>query len=92
MGEHKGIIDYNSYTSGIVQGNRSVGGLVGYFRQPDEGENGSAFEIVNSRGESAVQGRVYSGGLVGVNVSRIVNSYAIGDVQSIFYAGGSGRS
>ena len=88
VGEHKGIIDFNSYTSGIVRGNRSVGGLVGYFRQPDEGEAAVAFEIVNSRAESAVQGRVFTGGLVGVNVSRIVNSYATGDVQSIFYAGG----
>ena len=31
VGDHKGIIGDNSYASGMVEGNREVGGLVGYF-------------------------------------------------------------
>ena len=60
------------------------GGLVGYFRQPDEGEDAGAFEIVNSRSHSTVRGGAFTGGLVGSNTSRIVNSYATGDVASVF--------
>ena len=87
VGEHEGIID-NSYTSGIVRGSRNVGGLVGYFRQPDEGADTEAFEIVNSRSHSTVRGGAFTGGLVGSNTSRIVNSYATGDVASVFNVGG----
>ncbi len=88
VGDHKGIVEHDSYTSGIVRGNRSVGGLVGYFRGLDSGENALNHGIINSYAESAVHGRVFSGGLVGTNLNRIINSYAIGDVQGIYYTGG----
>ena len=88
VGDHKGIIEHGSYTSGVVRGNRSVGGLVGYFRGPNSGENPLNYGIINSYAENAVHGRAFTGGLVGTNVNRIINSYAIGDVSSIFYAGG----
>ena len=88
VGDHKGIVEHGSYTSGVVRGNRSVGGLVGYFSGLNSGENASDYGIINSYAESAVHGRVFTGGLVGSNINRIVNSYAIGDVASIFHAGG----
>ena len=89
VGDHKGIIEHGSYTSGVVRGNRSVGGLVGYFRELDGGENACRITgIINSYARSAVHGRVFTGGLVGTNANRIINSYAIGDVASIFHAGG----
>ena len=88
VGDHKGIVEHGSYTSGVVRGNRSVGGLVGYFSGLNSGENASDYGIINSYAESAVHGRVFTGGLVGSNNNRIVNSYAIGDVASIFHAGG----
>ena len=88
VGDHKGIIEHGSYTSGVVRGNRSVGGLVGYFRGLNIGENASSYGIINSYAESAVHGRTFTGGLVGTNINSIVNSYAIGDVASIFFAGG----
>ena len=88
VGDHKGIVEHGSYTSGVVRGNRSVGGLVGYFSGLGSGENASDYGIINSYAESAVHGRVFTGGLVGSNINRIVNSYAIGDVASIFHAGG----
>ena len=92
VGDHKGVIEYNSYTSGIVLGNREVGGLVGYFRGINADEAASDYGIINSYARSAVRGRSFAGGLVGVNVNAIVNaivnSHATGAVESIFYVGG----
>ena len=88
IGDHKGIVEHGSYTSGVVRGNRSVGGLVGYFRGLSSGENASDYGIINSYAESAVYGRTFTGGLVGININRIDNSYATGDVAGIFYTGG----
>ena len=88
VGDHKGVIGDNSYASGIVSGNREVGGLVGYFRRINGDEAASDYGIVNSYARSAVRGRSFAGGLVGVNVNAIINSHATGAVESIFYTGG----
>ena len=88
VGDHKGVIGDNSYASGIVLGNREVGGLVGYFRRINGDEAASDYGIINSYARSAVRGRSFAGGLVGVNVNAIINSHATGAVKSIFYAGG----
>ncbi len=65
-----------SYSTGMVQGDWFVGGLVGDIY----GTNSLAIHDVYSR--SAVNGNVYAGGLFGIAINvAVVNAYATGTVQ-----------
>ena len=78
VGLNQGNIS-TSYSTGNVQGNIAVGGLVG------EGDAGS---IQNSYSASNVRGTNLIGGLVGINSAIITNTYAVGTVTSSDTAGG----
>ena len=69
---HGSII--NSYATGEVFGsNSSIGGLVG--------SNGYSGSIRSSFVDAEVSGQVAVGGLVGLHIGRITNSYATGTVS-----------
>ena len=68
----------NSYATGSVSGNNTVGGLVG----ANDGF------ITNSYATSSVSGNVGVGGLAGGNGRSITNSYATGSVSGTNRVGG----
>ena len=68
----------NCYSSGIVNGNDKVAGLIGY--------NGG--HIANSFSHCEVNANNYVGGLVGFNHLNITNSYATGNVSGNTRIGG----
>ena len=72
----------NSYATGSVSGNSTVGGLVGY--------NGNSSSVDNSYTTVTVSGNNNVGGLVGSNVnsSSIANSYATGTISGGSNVGG----
>ncbi|MCT7520348.1 beta strand repeat-containing protein, partial [Aliarcobacter cryaerophilus] len=70
VGYNDGTIS-NSYATGSVNGDYSIGGLVGI----NEGGR-----ISNSYASGTVGGDSYVGGLVGINSGTITNSYASGNV------------
>jgi hypothetical protein len=71
----------NSYSTGVVKGSDSVGGLVGLMS--------SDSSILNSFSSSETIGGVAVGGLVGELVnSKIINSYSIGIVNGGSKTGG----
>ena len=84
VGYSEGAIT-NSYVTGSVSGNRSIGGLVG--------ANGDRFSFVfgtitNSYATGSVSGDERVGGLVGQNGGTITNSYATGSVSGAYSIGG----
>ncbi len=78
MGYNLGTIT-NSYSTGSVNGNNSVGGIVGFNM------NGI---ITNSYSTGSVNGNFNVGGLVGNNNGTITNSYSTGSVTGPNYVGG----
>jgi parallel beta-helix repeat protein len=74
---YEGIIT-NSYSSGSVSGNHSVGGLVGY----------NLGTITNSYSTGSVSGSMEVGGLVAYNSGTIENSYSTGSVSGSTEVGG----
>ncbi|SKC56520.1 immunoglobulin-like domain-containing protein [Maledivibacter halophilus] len=69
----------NSYATGNVEGENSIGGLVGF----------NAGTIENSYAAGDVEGDYAAGGLVGVNkFDTIANSYATGNVEGDYAVGG----
>jgi len=80
VGHNNGKV-HNSYATGNVEGNNTVGGLIGYNYYDGEVQNCYATGIV--RGNNAV------GGVVGYNYGgKVQNSYATGDVNTSGYAVG----
>ncbi len=70
----------NSYSSGLVKGRSNVGGLIGSLYD---------YEVRNSHSNATVIGSyMYVGGLVGSFTGSIIDSYAIGTVDSPYYAAG----
>lgn len=78
IGWNEGTVT-NSYSSGSVTGQLSVGGLVGAISQGG---------VRNSYSAAAVSGDGAIGGLVGWNDGTAHNSYAIGDVIGSTSVGG----
>ncbi|MGJ0372452.1 YDG domain-containing protein [Aliarcobacter cryaerophilus] len=79
-GENNGLIQ-NSYSSGSVNGNEQVGGLVG--------RNWGGGRVQNSYSNGSVNGYFSIGGLVGKNDGgTISNSYASGSVTGFNEVGG----
>ncbi len=71
----------NSYATGNVSGDNTVGGLVG--------DNQFSSSITNSYATGSVNGVIYVGGLAGYNFqSSIANSYATGSVSGSGNVGG----
>jgi hypothetical protein len=78
-GENSGSIS-SCYVTGEVNGNRTVGGLVG------QNTYGCILLCYNT---SKVKGEYdYTGGLVGVNSGNISSSYNTGRVDGVYYVGG----
>jgi hypothetical protein len=81
VGGSSGIVS-NSYSTGSVNGDSTVGGLVGW-----SGRNGGT--VSNSYSSSSVTGNWGVGGLVGENYGGTVsNSYSTGKVTGDEYVGG----
>ncbi|MRN53028.1 S-layer homology domain-containing protein [Paenibacillus monticola] len=79
-----GNMDGNGYKITHLRINRENSDGVGLF-----GNFGPNNMITNMRVEDVVvRGRLYSGGLVGMNSGTISNSYATGTVNGYIYAGG----
>ena len=70
----------NSYALGIVVGVRDTGGLVG--------ENRNEGKVISSFANVSMKGNLSTGGLVGENNGSIINSYALGEVNSDFQIAG----
>ena len=80
VGWNRGAI-INSYVTGKVSGYEYTGGL--------SGRTQNSSRIINSYAVVAVTGRfVSTGGLVGLNIGTITNSYAAGNVIGQSNAGG----
>ena len=79
VGENYGSIS-SSYVTGEVNGNRTVGGLVG---QNTYGCISLCYNTSKVKGEYD-----YTGGLVGANSGNISSSYSTGRVDGVYYVGG----
>ena len=89
VGRNNGSIS-NCYSTGEVNGDADVGGLVG--------SNGLLFSdcglVTRCYSTSAVSGKLYVGGLVGFNFGNVSRCYSTGTVSGVYFAGGlvGGRS
>jgi hypothetical protein len=80
VGNNDASVIKSSYNTGIVNGEKMTGGLVGI------NENGG--EILGCHSSGEVTGTLYVGGLVGENNATIKNSYSTGDVTGTGLTGG----
>jgi len=78
VGSSSGAVT-NCYCTGVVVGDRYVGGLMGY--------NGSGV-ITHCYSTCVVSGRWYVGGLVGNNAGDVTQCYSRGTVNGRYYVGG----
>ena len=81
VGFNNGTVS-NSYSISSVSGVGYVGGLVG------DNYSGSIFNSYSSGNVSGTGTSVYIGGLVGINVSTVSNSYSVSSVTGKSYIGG----
>jgi hypothetical protein len=68
----------NCYSTGAVNGDRNVGGLVG----PNMGN------VSNCYSTSSVSGQITIGGLVASNFGSVSNCYSFGDINGFYCVGG----
>ncbi|MDR3178419.1 MAG: hypothetical protein LBT96_05495 [Campylobacteraceae bacterium] len=78
----------NSYSTGSIEGNGGVGGIVGVFES--RFGFGYSSNITNSYSTGDISGNDHVGGIAGIvrNKGLIANSYSTGDISSDNYVGG----